>query len=164
MVQASVKHIPHPAHFRSYSSAAQAAARSLNWHEQLADLQKMWQDDVPLEEIAAHLQRSASAVLTQAVRQGLPRRALPGRKPLKSATPPRLKCLAPPNVIQFRNSATRAPGKTAPSAQQTRNCLMCSTTFPSAGAHNRICAKCKDGQAYQTGSLYSEYEIFSASA
>ncbi len=34
---------------------------------------------------------------------------------------------------------------------QSRRCLMCGDFFPSQGAHNRICSRCRSSQRWRDG-------------
>ena len=126
---------------------------TITWAEQLEELASLWNDGVPTEEIAERLGRSASAVLTQAVRIGLPRRASSGRKSSAQAGQAAPKTKMPVNVVVFpvRGYSGAAVQASHAPVRQARNCLMCGTSFASHGSHNRICTKCKDTQAYQNG-------------
>ena len=136
---------------------------SVTWAEQVDDLRAMWTDGVPTSEIAARLGRTPSSVLTQAVRIGLERRASSGRKAQSGTRAPK----APPshtNVISFpvRGYSGTVVNSAAPQpVKKPRTCLMCSTSFQSHGAHNRICNRCKDCASYQTGHD-NEYRVLTA--
>ncbi|MEM7173474.1 MAG: hypothetical protein AAF530_25140 [Pseudomonadota bacterium] len=41
--------------------------------------------------------------------------------------------------------------KGAPLIVKTRRCLMCSDSFPSEGAHNRVCSRCRGSQRWRDG-------------
>ncbi len=43
----------------------------------------------------------------------------------------------------------RKPARTPRTERKPRSCLMCGRSFDSEGAHNRICRRCKAGQAYR---------------
>jgi hypothetical protein len=130
-------------------SMEQRAPAATTWAEQWDELKIMWHAGVPADEIAENLNRSVSAVLTQATRLGLARRTAPGRK---SKHPPATAYKT--NVIAFkaRHHAPETEEALPPRhKKQDRSCLMCSTSFVSHGSHNRICPRCKSGAAYQVG-------------
>jgi hypothetical protein len=129
---------------------------TVTWAEQLDGLRQMWTDGVPTDEIATALGRTNSSVLTQAVRIGLPRRASSGRKATTVAVTdkkvsPRL--VSQQNVISFpvRGYSGAAIQSMPAPKSQSRKCLMCSSSFPSHGSHNRICGRCKETKSYQAG-------------
>jgi len=140
---------------------------TVTWAQQWDDLKVMWVEGVPVDEIAMRLNRTVSAVLTQAVRIGLERRAMPGRKPEgKNQTPRVVKrpVLVHSNVVSFsrvRSHSGAAVESPVQANKKPRNCLMCSSAFNSYGSHNRICRRCKDSNCYQAGHE-NEYRILSA--
>lgn len=133
----------------TFEKLNELSPRVTTWAEQLDELRDMWMAAVPTEEIAERLGRSPSAVLTQAARLELPRRAPSGRKARTSGEIKKSRAgITPTNVITF---PLRAETARTPSARKTRDCLMCHTSFNSHGSHNRICPRCKTGAAYQGG-------------
>jgi hypothetical protein len=119
-----------------------------SWYEQDNLLREMWlRNDTP-EAIAAALQRSVPSIMTRAARLGLPRRFAPGRK---SRALLRMTGALPAKNTQSIKSRTEPPAEMRSAAEEkTRVCLMCLTTFASAGRHNRICLDCKDSREYSS--------------
>jgi hypothetical protein len=122
---------------------------SVSWADQNETLKTMWLGGDTPEAIAAKLERSVSAVMTQAVRLGLQRRLSPGRKPRPLALPHLHKMVKVPNkqalldnVCDFQSAMD--------AKRKMRVCLMCVDKFESAGPHNRICAPCKESSAYMS--------------
>jgi len=141
---------------------------AVTWAQQWDDLKVMWVGGVPVDEIAARLNRTVSAVLTQAARIGLERRAASGRKSQGKNQTPYVKRLRPvlvhSNVVSFsrvRSASGAAVESPVQANKKPRNCLMCSSAFNSHGSHNRICRRCKDTNCYQAGHE-NEYRILSA--
>jgi len=139
---------------------------TVTWAQQWDDLKVMWADNVPVEEIADRLNRSVSAVLTQAVRIGLERRAPSGRKPQNQerTAAPKRPVLVHSNVVSFsqvRSYSGAAVESPVQASKKPRTCLMCRTDFNSHGSHNRICNRCKEGASYQSAHE-NEYRILSA--
>ena len=122
-----------------------------SWQEQDGLLRDLWMQNKTQQEISDALGRSVAAIMTRAARLGLPRRAAPGRKPGSTR-----RVLdghdhdAPPRASLPRQSSSRASGDAIPAAAQpsTRICLMCLSSFPSQGRHNRICSSCKGTAEY----------------
>jgi hypothetical protein len=139
---------------------------TITWAQQWDDLRALWAEGMPVEDIAARLNRTVSAVLTQAVRIGLERRAPSGRKPQRGKEPqtPRRPVLVHSNVVSisqvrgYHGTVVESPPQ---NQKKSRNCLMCKTDFNSHGSHNRICTRCKDGASYQSGHD-NEYRVLSA--
>ncbi len=137
---------------------------TVTWAQQWEDLRAMWVEGVPVEEIALRLNRTVSAVQTQAVRIGLERRAPSGRKPQVPNKTPRRPVLVHSNVVSIAHVRSYSGAVVEASSQnlkKPRNCLMCNTAFNSHGSHNRICTRCKDGACYQ-GGHDNEYRVLSA--
>ena len=115
-------------------------------------MRDLWMQNKTQQEISDALGRSVAAIMTRAARLGLPRRAAPGRKPGSTR-----RVLdgnghsAPPRASMPRQSSSRAPGDSISTAQpSTRICLMCLSSFPSQGRHNRICSSCKGTSEYSS--------------
>lgn len=124
------------------------------WQDQDAVLRDLWLQNLPPPVIAEKLGRSVAAIMTRAVRLGLPRRAAPGRKPGR-----RLPTTDKPAESRTR-VATRAEEQAAIVPQaEPRICLMCLTKFASAGRHNRICNPCKGTADYLAASAIPNIHI-----
>lgn len=128
-----------------------------SWAEQDEVLRTMWLAGEPPPQIAEKLSRSVAAIMTRAARLGLPRRFAPGRKPT-----------ARRNFLpqQPRSVPARRPAQEEAAADGTENrptteriCLMCLVKFPSLGAHNRICASCKESNSYLAGSRLPDLDF-----
>lgn len=52
------------------------------------------------------------------------------------------------DVIEEEAEETRAAPR---SREQPRRCLVCGADFPSEGAHNHVCKRCKNSQAWRQG-------------
>lgn len=111
------------------------------WIEQDEQLREMWAGGTSLDDIAITLDRTVTAVLTRAVRLGLPRRAAPGRKKYGEGRPANSNIIKKPRVSQRKQGAASENSK-------IRLCLMCGDGFNSAGPHNRICNSCKSSSEY----------------
>ena len=94
------------------------------WSETEIDvLVEHWQQGRKMGEIAALLGRSKKSVVVKASRLGLTRRSYLNENHIQRAK---------------RNG-------------KTRSCLLCRARFYSEGPGNRICAKCKQGEYWETG-------------
>ncbi len=94
------------------------------WSETEIDvLVEHWQQGLKMGEIAALLGRSKKSVVVKASRLGLTRRSYLNENHIQRAK---------------RNG-------------RTRSCLLCRARFYSEGPGNRICAKCKQGEYWETG-------------
>jgi hypothetical protein len=136
------------------------AASPPSWQDQDDQLRAMWLQNVPQEKIAETLGRSVAAVMTRAVRLGLPRRASPGRKPGYKRDPSALPRAAArkvsAGVARLRKETgcvadVEAARRANPEAAE-RVCLMCLRKFLSEGRHNRICPSCKGSAQYLAAS------------
>ncbi len=117
-----------------------------NWQDQDVQLRDLWSQNLAPPVIAEKLGRSVAAIMTRAVRLGLPRRSAPGRKPGQKRPPSDLNRNA--GVKVRASKMAEAPvGDPA-----LRICLMCLEKFQSAGRHNRICSSCKSSSEYSAGS------------
>jgi len=132
--------------------SATAPAAAPNWLEQDDILRERWLANKSPQEIADELGRSVAAVMTRAVRLGLPRRAAPGRKPgyKRTSAPPVRKVSA--GVARLTRETAKLSDieearKNNPDAAE-RVCLMCLRKFLSEGRHNRICPACKGTAQY----------------
>lgn len=115
-----------------------------NWQDQDDLLRELWQRNLPPQAIAEQLNRSVAAVMTRAVRLGLPRRAAPGRKPGSRLPDASRKT----STSRRRAAPPAAEEETVIPAPAERICLMCLTRFASVGRHNRICPRCKESAEY----------------
>ena len=124
------------------------------WQEQDGVLRDLWLQNLPPPVIAEKLGRSVAAIMTRAVRLGLPRRAAPGRKPGRRLP-------ATDKVTEAKTRlAVRAEEQPASLPQaEPRICLMCLTKFASAGRHNRICSPCKGTADYMAASAIPNIHI-----
>jgi hypothetical protein len=126
------------------------------WLDQDSLLRELWAEGVPQDKIAERLNRTVAAIMTRAVRLGLPRRASPGRKPgfrqmggglrqrpSKKAVAATTKAERDAKMAADLESAKRSNPEAA-----ERICLMCLRKFLSEGRHNRICPTCKSGVSY----------------
>lgn len=116
-----------------------------NWQNQDPQLRDLWAQNLPPHVIAEKLGRSVAAIMTRAVRLGLPRRSAPGRKPGRRAPTDASKPVAA--KVRTTKVAPEIIGEPA-----MRVCLMCLEKFQSAGRHNRICGSCKGSAEYNAGS------------
>jgi len=132
------------------------APSAANWFDQDDLLRTLWRDNVPPAVIGEKLGRSVAAIMTRAVRLGLPRRAAPGRKTgykrPEGAPPlvrrPSVRRTAPPRTGFGEPLA--APDPPMPVGR------MCLNKFSSEGRHNRICPMCKGSAEYVKGSSLPE--------
>lgn len=126
-----------------------AGSKASSWTAQQDQLRSMWTSGASLNEMSEALERTPSAILTQAARMGLPRRSHSGRKNTDNSLKAR-------NVLNFSSSKRVARVRdyydSEPKATSPRKCLMCRDDFPSTGAGHRICDKCKCTQRYQSSS------------
>ena len=101
--------------------------RALNgslWSETEIDaLVGYWKQGLRMSEVAALLGRSKKSVTLKASRLGFSRRS-----------------------FLNRNHVQRAKNK-----GKTRSCLLCEARYYSEGPGNRVCAKCKQGEYWETG-------------
>lgn len=115
-----------------------------SWSEQDDLLREMWLNGVSAEEMSRELRRSIAAIMTRAVRLGLPRRSMAGRKrggknaPRDPSKPRKIRAMRRRFTPRYDESTGRVI--VDPS---TRVCLMCLIRFHSDGRHNRICPSCK---------------------
>lgn len=94
------------------------------WSETEIDiLVERWKQGMRMGEIAALLGRSKKSVVVKASRLGLTRRSYLNETHIQRA---------------------KRDGK-------TRSCLSCRARFYSEGPGNRVCAKCKQGEYWETG-------------
>ena len=94
------------------------------WSEKEIDvLVENWKQGMRMAEIAALLGRSKKSVVVKASRLGLTRRSYLNENHIERAK---------------RNG-------------KTRSCLLCQARFYSEGPGNRVCAKCKQGEYWETG-------------
>jgi hypothetical protein len=127
-----------------------------SWAEQDEVLRNLWLAGEAPPQIAEKLGRSVAAIMTRAARLGLPRRFAPGRKP----TTRRTFLPTQQRLPLQRRPETAKPAETTPAKPLVdRICLMCLTKFPSQGAHNRICASCKDSNDYSAGSRLPDLDF-----
>ena len=123
------------------------------WQEQDGLLRDLWLENLPPPVIADKLGRSVAAIMTRAVRLGLPRRAAPGRKPGRRLPPAE-------KTTESRVRVTARAEEAAVQMQpEPRICLMCLTKFASAGRHNRICNPCKGTADYTAASAIPAIHI-----
>ncbi len=141
------------------SAAAPMAVPS--WLEQDDVLREMWLRGDQPQAIADQLGRSTAAVMTRAVRLGLPRRSAPGRKPgyrrmdggTGGATTPKARVSGAVSRMAADMDALHDAEHERRVAQQAmRVCLMCLKKFMSQGPHNRICPSCKGSSQYVAAS------------
>lgn len=134
--------------------------RILNWGDQDPILRDLWTRNVAPELIANELGRSVAAIMTRAARLGLPRRASPGRKRIARS----------PEEQKQRQVQSRAASRSLnrdmfrealqpKEGAALRVCLMCVSTFQSAGRHNRICPKCKGSAEYEAGARLPDIDF-----
>lgn len=141
----------------SASEAPSPVTAISGWHDQDGTLRDMWLRNQPPNVIAETLGRSVAAIMTRAARLGLPRRAAPGRKPGR-----RLEEGGAMTAVTRRSarpSTTASSRKDAVAVTSPRICLMCLSTFESAGKHNRICSSCKGSAEYETASALPEIHL-----
>ena len=121
----------------------------LNWQDQDDLLRELWTRNLAPPLIAEQLGRSVAAIMTRAVRLGLPRRTAPGRKPGHRLADSQTVRTVPPRArpLPRASAESSAPGQLGP-----RICLMCLNKFQSEGRHNRICSACKGTSDYAAGS------------
>ena len=124
------------------------------WQDQDGILRDLWLQNLPPPVIAEKLGRSVAAIMTRAVRLGLPRRAAPGRKPGR-----RLPTTDKPTETKARVTARVEEHAVAVPQPEPRICLMCLTKFASAGRHNRICNPCKGTADYLAASAIPNIHI-----
>jgi hypothetical protein len=129
----------------------------------------MWLDNQPREKIAEALGRSIPAIMTRAVRLGLPRRIAPGRKSM--ATPAeqeqkraeekerkKKKLSLPAAQTVSRIQPKKGLTESTP-PMSLRICLMCLRKFESAGPQNRICTSCKNSSEYSSAGELPEINL-----
>lgn len=134
------------------AEAREASRAAPNWFEQDDLLRTMWREGISPQVISEKLGRSVAAIMTRAVRLGLPRRAAPGRKvgyrrPEGAPPPVRRTSTRRPSFIP--ETGEEASPRTQPAM---RVCLMCLNKFESEGRHNRICPLCKGSAEYTKAS------------
>jgi len=129
-----------------------------NWQEQDGVLRELWMCNQSPAAIAKVLGRSIPAIMTRAARLGLPRRFAPGRKP--GRRPVDANDSRSASAKTARSSAEKKAESVEASSQVSpRICLMCLTTFPSLGRHNRICPSCKNSAEYESGSRLPDLDF-----
>lgn len=126
-------------------------SQAVNWQDQDEALRNLWSQNLSPNIIAEKLGRSVAAVMTRAVRLGLPRRAAPGRKPGKKMPEGYSKTNKEDNVRRFKALAP-SEIEDRPSQAALRVCLMCLKKFQSAGRQNRICLPCRGSSEYASAS------------
>lgn len=131
------------------------AISSSGWQEQDSILRDLWLQNLPPATIAERLDRSVAAIMTRAVRLGLPRRSAPGRKPGRRIVPVEKKS----ETRAARARTTSATAEAVNPETSLRICLMCLTKFPSEGRHNRICMHCKGSAEYGAASAIPQIAI-----
>lgn len=127
-----------------------------SWQDQDPVLRDMWMKNTTPQAIAEALNRSVPAIMTRAARLGLPRRSAPGRKPGRRALDDKG---VPLSSAVMRRMAPPQPAVAATPTTSPRTCLMCLTSFQSAGRHNRICPSCKGSSEYESASALPELHV-----
>jgi hypothetical protein len=129
-----------------------------SWQDQDDRLREMWLQNNTPAQIAETLGRSVAAIMTRAVRLGLPRRAAPGRKPGYKRAPSTLR---PPKKVSAGVAKLNRDAALVHEVEEARRenpqaaeriCLMCLRSFLSEGRHNRICPACKGTAQYASAS------------
>ena len=131
---------------------AQATAgdsRTLNWQDQDDLLRELWERNQSPAVIAEQLGRSSAAIMTRAVRLGLPRRTAPGRKPGRRMIDDGKASFVAAAAANGRAAVETIEIHHGQPAQ--RVCLMCLNKFQSAGRQNRICTTCRGSSEYAAG-------------
>jgi hypothetical protein len=134
-----------------------------SWQEQDVVLRDLWMQNKTPQQISEALGRSVPAIMTRAVRLGLPRRSAPGRKPGTGATR-HLPSAASGAILEKRRAVSSGASDLDASAEakpqlSLRVCLMCLRKFESAGRHNRICSTCKGSAEYGLASALPDVQL-----
>ena len=123
--------------------------RTPNWQDQDDLLRELWERNQSPAVIAEQLGRSPAAIMTRAVRLGLPRRTAPGRKPGRRMIDDTKASFVAASATNGRVVVETMEIQRGQPAQ--RVCLMCLNKFQSAGRQNRICATCRSSSEYAAG-------------
>ncbi|WP_301100448.1 hypothetical protein [Propionivibrio sp.] len=123
--------------------------RTPNWQDQDDLLRELWERNQSPAVIAEQLGRSPAAIMTRAVRLGLPRRTAPGRKPGRRMIDDTKASFVAASAANGR--VTIETVEVHQGHPALRVCLMCLNKFQSAGRQNRICTTCRSSSEYAAG-------------